>query len=122
MRAVVLSLCLLPLWGCVRKPASFEPAIGFSHQISAESERLSISLELTEPDGSPIKGAKVTAEGNMSHAGMVPIYFTFEETSPGRYLAKTRLTMAGDWILSVAAKTSDNRSVTRDIPYRLAKP
>lgn len=72
--------------------------------------RLIIILEDTA--GVPVEGARVVIEGNMSHAGMVPVLATAEAEGPGRYgVAAFEFTMAGEWVLTVEANLPDGRVV-----------
>jgi len=66
----------------------------------------------------PLTGATVRIEGNMSHAGMVPVFADAAEVRPGVYTAELELTMAGDWFLIVTAELADGREVerTHDLP------
>jgi hypothetical protein len=58
----------------------------------------------------PLEGAEVRVEGNMSHAGMVPVLATAQEEAPGIYaVSDFRFTMAGDWILTTRATLPDGR-------------
>lgn len=70
--------------------------------------RLIITLEDTA--GAPMSGARIVVEGNMSHAGMVPVVDTARMESPGLYLVEQfRFTMAGDWVLTLEATLPDGR-------------
>ena len=44
----------------------------------------------------------------MSHAGMVPVYVDGSEIEPGRYQAIMKLSMAGDWRITVHVTWSGN--------------
>jgi len=46
-------------------------------------------------------GAHVRLEGNMSHAGMSPVFADTLEVAPGDYRANMEITMAGDWVILV---------------------
>src|SRR5215208_7982809 len=60
-----------------------------------------ITLRVTGAREKPITGARIALEGNMSHAGMAPVFADAMELEPGRYRATMELSMAGDWILLV---------------------
>jgi len=71
--------------------------------------RLIISLKDTA--GTAISGAEVSAEGNMTHAGMVPVLDTARMVSPGHYSVPSfGFTMAGSWILTIEARLLDGRT------------
>ncbi len=70
--------------------------------------RLIVTLQDTA--GTPLSDARVTVEGTMSHAGMVPVLDTAEAVAPGQYAVDDfRFTMAGDWILILEATLPDGR-------------
>jgi len=52
-------------------------------------------------------------EGNMSHAGMTPVFVDAAEVEPGRYRANMELSMAGDWIVLVHLTLPDGAKVER---------
>lgn len=82
-----------------------------------------VTLDLARTDtGAPVEGAAVEIQGDMTHPGMVPVFATARETSPGRYEAEMELTMAGDWVLTVAARTADGRSLERQLPLPGVRP
>jgi YtkA-like len=65
--------------------------------------------------GQPLTKAEVSVEGNMNHAGMVPVLAKATETAPGHYRANLEFTMGGDWFLLITAVTPDDRTLTRPI-------
>jgi hypothetical protein len=77
-----------------------------------------VIVTLQNAEGQPIAGAEVELEGNMSHAGMVPVFATAYEVAPGRYEAALELTMGGDWFILVDAALPDGRTLERkvDVP------
>ena len=77
--------------------------------------RLIISLH--DPRGNPVEGAQVLVEGNMSHAGMVPVQDTAQVDGPGQYSVPAfSFTMAGDWVLDLTANLPDGTIVTTRHP------
>ena len=74
-----------------------------------------LTVTLTDAGGQPIAGASVELEGNMSHAGMVPVFATATEVAPGQYRADLEFTMGGDWFILVRADLPDGRSLERQI-------
>ncbi len=70
-------------------------------------------ITLTDSTGTDLADALIAVEGNMSHAGMVPILDTARMISPGNYLVENfEFTMAGDWILTLEAILPDGRATT----------
>jgi len=74
-----------------------------------------VVVTLRDVENQPIVGAMVKLEGNMSHAGMVPVLADALEASPGRYEAELAFTMGGDWFILVQAALPDGRSLERKI-------
>src|SRR3569832_533036 len=60
-----------------------------------------ITLRVADGSGKPVSGARLKLEGNMSHAGMAPIFADATEVEPGRYRTSLELPMAGDWMVLV---------------------
>ena len=81
------------------------PAVGFA----------TVNLILTDVDNQPIAGAKIELEGNMNHAGMVPVFSQATETEPGRYEAPLEISMGGDWFILVKTTLPDGRSFERQV-------
>ncbi len=111
----ILLLPLILLGGCRGEIETGDTGLVLEVAISPTppavgSARLIISLE--DSAGGPIDGAEIVVEGNMSHAGMVPVIDTAQAEGPGRYgISAFRFTMAGDWILSLHATLPDGRWV-----------
>ena len=63
-------------------------------------------ITLTE-NSVPLSGATLTVEGNMTHAGMEPIFATATEVAPGDYRARLEWTMGGEWLLIVHGTLAD---------------
>jgi hypothetical protein len=74
-----------------------------------------VIVTLHDVDGLPMNGAAVELEGNMHHAGMVPVFAEATEVAPGRYQAEFKFTMGGDWFILVRADLPDGRSMERQI-------
>ena len=65
--------------------------------------------------GKPVRGAAVRIEGNMSHAGMKPVFGTAREVAPGTYEAPLELTMGGDWFLLLDATLPEGGTLRRQL-------
>lgn len=60
-----------------------------------------------EYQNKPLEKAVVTVRGDMTHAGMSPVLATAQDTGKGRYILEGfGFNMAGDWVLSISAKTA----------------
>lgn len=86
----------------------------FAYEISPQPPRVgpvTLTLRLTNFSGAGVSGAHLTVEGNMSHAGMAPVFSEAKEIEPGRYQSVIELSMAGDWYVTVHATLPDKPKV-----------
>lgn len=92
-----------------------------AHEVSPQPPRVgqvTITLKLTDASGTGITGARITLEGNMTHAGMVPVFADARETVPGRYQSNMELSMAGDWHVLVHVTLPDSRKFDRQFEIK----
>jgi hypothetical protein len=77
-----------------------------------------IVTNLQDPGGEPVAGAQVSLEGDMNHAGMVPVLGEATEVAPGRYETPLTFSMGGDWFILVHATLPDGRTLEHkvDVP------
>lgn len=78
---------------------------------------------LTDADGAAITDATVALEGNMNHAGMIPVLADpvaddADGDADGHYHLPFVFTMFGDWIVSVTVNLADGSSFTRNLDVR----
>ena len=83
---------------------------------------LTITLRVADVSGKPITAARIRLEGNMSHAGMVPVFADAAEVEPGRYRANVELSMAGDWIVLVHMTLPGGEKVERQFEIKGVAP
>jgi YtkA-like protein len=81
-----------------------------------------ITLRLTSASRKPVIGARVRLEGNMSHAGMSPVFAETLEVVPGEYRANMDLSMAGDWVILVHLTLSDGVKLERQFEIKGVAP
>ena len=108
---------LLVLTACGRGGKDL-PDVAVELSIEPEPPQLgpaAITVMLRDAGGEPLSGAEVELEGNMNHAGMVPVFAAAVEVAPGRYQADLEFTMGGDWFILVRADLADGRSMERKI-------
>jgi hypothetical protein len=108
---------LLVLTACGRGSKDL-PDVAVELLIEPEPPQLgpaAITVTLRDAGGEPLSGAEVELEGNMNHAGMVPVFADAVEVAPGRYQANLEFTMGGDWFILVRADLADGRSLERKI-------
>jgi hypothetical protein len=71
-----------------------------------------ITFVLTDKDGDPVSGATLEIEGNMTHAGMQPVFDDITEVEDGRYVTQNfQFTMGGDWIITVSGSLEDGAEI-----------
>jgi hypothetical protein len=110
--------------GC-KRPYEPQPNLTLEQEISPQPPRVgpvTIALKLTDAAGAPVTGAFMKLEGNMSHAGMSPVFGETKEIEPGRYRATLDLSMAGDWFVLVTVTLSDNRKLERQFEIKGVVP
>jgi hypothetical protein len=73
------------------------------------------TLTLSAKNGERLSGARVSIEGDMSHAGMSPVFGEATEMAPGRYQGKLDLDMRGDWIVLFHVQLIGGRTLSRQI-------
>lgn len=96
-----------------------------AHEVSPQPPRVgqvTITLKATNASGIPVTGAHITLEGNMSHAGMAPVFAEATEIAPGRYRAIMELSMAGDWFVQVHLSLPDGRKLDRQFEIKGVEP
>ena len=71
---------------------------------------------LTDVSGTPINDATLDIEGNMTHAGMVPVLAQATSGQNGQYVVPFEWTMSGDWIVTVDVLLADGQQFSQQIP------
>jgi hypothetical protein len=107
-----LTLALL-LAGCARGGRDL-PDVQVDLAVEPSPPRIgaaTILVTLRDASGQPISEATMELEGNMNHAGMVPVLASAQEVAAGQYQADLEFTMAGDWFILVRADLPDGRSM-----------
>lgn len=119
-RLLLVAACCCLLAACSRGGQDL-PDVGVELEIEPLPVRVgpaTVSVGLADAAGQEIEGAQVELEGNMSHAGMEPVFATGREVAPGRYEAQLDFTMSGDWFIVVHAALPDGRSLERTFDIR----
>ena len=114
--SVVANLVSLILVVLVAVAIGFRSSAGVVAWLAVLGIVVLFTLALTDTTtGTPVTGAVVRLEGNMSHPGMTPALGEAREIEPGRYQAQLDLDMAGDWFLVVDATLPDGRLLHRQV-------
>jgi hypothetical protein len=83
---MVLVMALMALAGC-RNDGGDDTGLKVDLALRPDPPHVgtaTATLRLTDRDGQPVRGASVTLEGNMNHAGMTPSLADAAETEPGQ--------------------------------------
>lgn len=83
---------------------------------------VTITIRLKDNSDQPIAGARVMLEGNMSHAGMGPVFAKANEIGPGQYRTNMNLSMAGDWQILVHLTLPDGREMDQGFEIKEVAP
>ena len=120
---LILCACLVFVQACRQQGKT--PDLTFAHEISPQPPRVgnvTITLNIKDTSGAPVSGARLALEGNMSHAGMVPVFAEARELQPGRYQSVMELSMAGDWHVTIHVSLSDGRKLDHDFEIKGVEP
>ena len=75
---------------------------------------ITVNFKLAD-ETKPLAGAHISLEGDMTHAGMAPVFGDAKEVSPGQYQGQLTLSMGGDWVVLLHITTPDGKSVEKQI-------
>jgi copper(I)-binding protein len=124
---VVLVLLALLLSACQR-PGSSTEGDNADVQINLQPvpEEETMIVLLANADGTPITDATVALEGNMNHAGMIPVLAEdvtddADGSADGQYRLPFTFTMLGDWIITVSVTQADGSSFSRNLDVRASE-
>jgi hypothetical protein len=108
-----------------RKPVPSTPAITMEHEIAPSPPRVGparITLNMVDAQAQAVTGARIRIEGNMSHAGMGPVFSDAKELLPGRYESDLEFSMAGDWVILVHSTLSNGQKFERQFEVKGVRP
>ena len=106
--------------GC-HKVQEAQPDVLITHAFDPEPPivgPVKLTLRVTNSRRQPVSGALIKVEGNMSHAGMAPVYGSGRELERGVYQVPLEFTMSGDWVLLADITLADGREVQRQIDVK----
>jgi hypothetical protein len=119
---VLLLLVVFFVAGCGRIQSQRQPSLA-AVQIDLIMEPAQplvgptqVVVTLADPTGRPISNARLEVEGNMTHAGMTPVFAQAVAGQNGRYILPFEWTMGGDWVVTVKATLPDGQIVIRQFP------
>lgn len=115
----------MPLWmGCNRaaKPSSTLTVAFEARPQPARVGRVTVDFTIADGAGTPVAGAHLTTEADMTHAGMSPVFETLEEKQPGHYESTLNLGMAGDWVILLHGSLPSGEKMERQFELRNVLP
>lgn len=119
---MAIAACAVVLFGVACRLTEPTPEMRVETEISPSPPRvgpITVNLKLTDFLTSKlVSGARIQVEGNMTHAGMTPVFANATELEPGRYRATLELTMSGDWVVLIHAALPDGRQIERRVDVK----
>jgi hypothetical protein len=112
---ILAALVLVFVAGCGRIQSPGQPPAA-PVQINLAVEPAQMVVTLANPTGQPINNARIDIEGNMTHAGMTPVFAQAKAGQNGRYVVPFEWTMGGDWVVTVKVTLPDGQTVSRQFP------
>ncbi|MGQ9887141.1 MAG: FixH family protein [Aggregatilineales bacterium] len=76
-------------------------------------------ITLADSAGAPVSGAQVSARGDMTHPGMVPVLAEADCDDTGRCEVPFEWTMGGDWIVDITVTLPDGTTAAQRFDYRV---
>lgn len=105
-----------------RQSAETDSSIAISLEVASDTLAVGQSelvITVQADDGAPINDATVGVRGDMTHAGMQPVFATAVPAGDGNYRAPFEWTMGGDWVVTVTATLPDGRTTSQEFPFTL---
>jgi hypothetical protein len=113
---IALLILLTVLTGCRQQAQTTADNLTIDLRIDPDMPMVgdaTLVITLTGADDQPVSDATVTARGDMSHAGMVPVIETVESGTDGVYELPFEWTMAGDWTVEVTVELANGETATQ---------
>ncbi|MCE7980397.1 MAG: copper chaperone PCu(A)C [Caldilinea sp. CFX5] len=117
---VILLLLLLPLLVACSSGEETPSSAAVQITLLPGQSANELQVQLRDPTQAPITDATVALEGNMNHAGMVPVLADpvrddADGATDGVYRLPFQFSMLGDWIVTVTATLADGTEATKDV-------
>jgi hypothetical protein len=117
LAAAILLFINSPLSGC-RKLSGVSGDVGLAYETDPKPPRIGVNtftVILTGRNRERLSGARVSLEGDMSHAGMSPIFGETREVEPGCYQGTLDLRMPGDWTVLLHITLANGQTIDREM-------
>ncbi|MBZ0302686.1 MAG: FixH family protein [Anaerolineae bacterium] len=126
MKTAILSalLVILALTGC-RQQTQEAASANLQIDLRVEPEEpvtgdATLIVTVTDSAGNPVIATKVSARGDMNHAGMTPVIKDAEPSDGGEYSIPFEWTMAGDWTVEITVELADGTKVSQTFEESVA--
>lgn len=119
-RTFVLIVLALTLLACGGPGAGTRSDLQITVQTDPPTPQVGggvLVVTVTGQDGEPVDDATLAVEGNMTHAGMVPVIAHVDEGEGGAYRVPFTWSMGGDWVITVTARAPDGRQAQADFRF-----
>jgi len=103
--------------GCV-KSSGVSSDVDLTYESDPRPPRIGVNtftITLTGRNRQRVGGARVSLEGDMSHAGMRPVFGEAKEVGPGRYQGTLDLGMRGDWTVLFHITLANGQTLDREM-------
>jgi hypothetical protein len=127
-RLITLLALLTALFaaGCRQSAPTSTTADSLQVAVTAEpnppvSGKAQLVIIVKDASGSPVSDATVSARGDMTHAGMVPVIRDNVIGTNGIYSVPFEWTMGGDWSVDVTVRLRDGTATTRTFRYSVGE-
>ena len=103
------------------KPSDVPNNVAFTYESDPKPARIGVNtftVTLKSTGGERLGGAQVSLEGDMSHAGMSPVFGETREIVPGRYQGTLNFNMRGDWTVLFHIKLANGETFDRQVELR----
>ena len=102
-----------------------EDNAGVTVEMAVEPEQPAVGpamliFTLKDEAGQPVDNASLRVEGNMTHAGMTPVFGEATAGQNGRYQVPFEWTMGGDWFITVNITLPDGQELSREFPVTVS--
>ncbi|HVO71093.1 MAG TPA: copper resistance protein CopC [Aggregatilineaceae bacterium] len=84
--------------------------------------KTTLVITLRDADNKPIRDARISVQGDMTHAGMAPAFGTADNGPDGRYAVPFEWTMGGDWIVTVKATLPNGQAAQKTFNLTVKEP
>lgn len=117
IKSLLMAFLVVALMGCAPAPPQTASEAGINMSIMVMPDPPAVGetmlmITVTDEAGNPISDATLNVQGDMTHAGMVPVIRNdVSGANEGVYAVPFEWSMAGDWIVTVVAELADGREV-----------